>query len=203
MSFQDWMCKREARCCVCIHPSKDGTWTIAFSMSKILGQHTRSRGASWKNMYWTPIRRILLWARKLEEILLEEGWGKVLGWQCLYFHRKKKAFVDDIKMGGKKQKFEGNVEKGQSGSRRTHSGAGSGMLGMRKRNKINLGHSCRWPQLIHSRPGCNQTTMSHHERMTCMTCSNMGREVRFTCQQKIDHLFKMSTPCMEDHQFEK
>ena len=49
----------------------------------------------------------LSWERIHEKVLIEEGWEKVLGWECPYLHRKLQLFlsacVDDIKMAGKTQ----------------------------------------------------------------------------------------------------
>ena len=58
------------------------------------------------NLYGHPLAG-LLWERYLEEILFSEGWERVVGWECLYLHRKAKLFqstyVDDLKMVGKKE----------------------------------------------------------------------------------------------------
>ena len=58
------------------------------------------------NLYGHPLAG-LLWERHLEEILIEIGWEKVSGWECLYLHRKMKLFlsvyVDDFKLVGKKE----------------------------------------------------------------------------------------------------
>ena len=49
----------------------------------------------------------LLWERQFEKILLQYGWEKVSNRECFFVHREKglflSVFVDDIKLGGKKQ----------------------------------------------------------------------------------------------------
>ena len=53
----------------------------------------------------------LLWERWLESKLLGLGWEKVPGWECLFVHREKQAFlsvyVDDFKMAGKAENLAG------------------------------------------------------------------------------------------------
>ena len=58
-----------------------------------------------RNLYGHPLAG-LLWERQIEEISLL-GSEKVPNWECMFVHRKQGVFltvyVDDIKMGGKKQ----------------------------------------------------------------------------------------------------
>ena len=53
----------------------------------------------------------LLWEKWLEDNLLSLGWEKVPGWQCLFVHQEKQAFlsvyVDDFKMAGKAENLAG------------------------------------------------------------------------------------------------
>ena len=59
-----------------------------------------------RNLYGHPLAG-LLWERQFEKILLKYGWEKVSNWECLFVHRQKGLFlsmyVDDMKLGGKKQ----------------------------------------------------------------------------------------------------
>ena len=73
-----------------------------------------------RHLYGHPLAG-LLWERPLEKILLKYGWEKVSNWECLFVHREKGLFlsvyVDDIKLAGKKQNIDPNVESGQKRSR--------------------------------------------------------------------------------------
>ena len=57
----------------------------------------------------------LLWERQIEKILLKHGWEKIPNWECLFVHRQKGLFlsvyVDDIKLAGKKQNIDPDVER--------------------------------------------------------------------------------------------
>ena len=59
-----------------------------------------------RNVYCHPLAG-LLWERQFEKIQLKYGWEKVSTWECFFVHREKGLFlsvyVDDIKLGGKKQ----------------------------------------------------------------------------------------------------
>ena len=52
----------------------------------------------------------LLWERQSEKVLLEHGWEKVPGWECLFVNPEKGLFlsvyVDDIKLVGDKQNID-------------------------------------------------------------------------------------------------
>ena len=62
------------------------------------------------NLYGHPLGG-LLWERWLEEKLLGLGWELVPGWESLFVHYEKKAFlsvyVDDFKMAGRADNLEG------------------------------------------------------------------------------------------------
>ena len=59
-----------------------------------------------RNLYGHPLAR-LLWERRFEETWLELGYEKAPNWECMFVHRTQglilSAYVDDIKMAGKKQ----------------------------------------------------------------------------------------------------
>ena len=60
-----------------------------------------------RNLYGHPLAG-LPWERKLEKILLKNGWEKIPNWECLFVHREKGLFlsvyVDDIRIGWKETK---------------------------------------------------------------------------------------------------
>ena len=59
-----------------------------------------------RNLYGHPLAGPF-WERQFEKVLLENGWEKVLKWECFFVNREKglflSVFVDDIKLTGKKQ----------------------------------------------------------------------------------------------------
>ena len=61
-----------------------------------------------RNLYGHPLEG-LLWERQLENILLKYDW-EVSNWECLFVPREKglfsSAYVDDIKLAGKKQNID-------------------------------------------------------------------------------------------------
>ena len=64
-----------------------------------LPQHQRPN--SWTNVADPVVLLEPLSERQFEEVLLEFGWRKVPGWECLFVHRKQGLFlsvyVDDVK----------------------------------------------------------------------------------------------------------
>ena len=52
----------------------------------------------------------LLWERQFDKIPLKHGWEKVSNWGCFFLHRQKglflSVFVDDIKLAGRKQNID-------------------------------------------------------------------------------------------------
>ena len=61
-----------------------------------------------RNLYGHPFAGLLR-ERQFEKVLLEHGWEKVSNWEYLFLHRDTglflSAYVDDMKLAGKKQKF--------------------------------------------------------------------------------------------------
>ena len=66
-----------------------------------------------RNLYGHPLSGLLC-ERQFEKVLLKYGWEKVPSWECLFVYREKGLFlsvyVDDIKLAGKKQKYQSDVE---------------------------------------------------------------------------------------------
>ena len=62
-----------------------------------------------RSLYGHPLAG-LLWERQFEKILLKHGWEKIPNWECLFVHSEKGLFlsvyVDDIKLAGKKQNLD-------------------------------------------------------------------------------------------------
>ena len=58
-----------------------------------------------RNLYGHPLAG-LLWERQFEKILLKHGSEKISNWECLFVHREKGVYVDDIKLAGKKQNLD-------------------------------------------------------------------------------------------------
>jgi len=58
------------------------------------------------NLYGHPLAG-LIWEKYLEEKLIECGFEKVRGWECMYQNKKEQTmlsvYVDDFKMAGKTQ----------------------------------------------------------------------------------------------------
>ena len=57
------------------------------------------------NLYGHPLAG-LYWEKHCEKVILEAGFEKVTGWECLYVHRSEQLFlsvyVDDFKLAGNK-----------------------------------------------------------------------------------------------------
>ena len=100
-----------------------------------------------RNLYGHPLAG-LLWEKQFEKILLKHGWEKIPDWECLFVHRKKGLFssvhVDDIKLAGKKQNLDPDVESTQQRSRfgRTNIFLRSCILGMHSKTMPNKQRYC-------------------------------------------------------------
>ena len=62
-----------------------------------------------KNLYGHPLAG-LLWEKQFENILLKHGWEKIPNCEYLFVHLEKglflSAYVDDIRLAGKKQNLD-------------------------------------------------------------------------------------------------
>ena len=66
-----------------------------------------------RNLYGHPLAG-MPWERQFGEAFLDLGWENIPSWECTFVHREQglflSAYVDDIKMIGKKQNMAPHVE---------------------------------------------------------------------------------------------
>ena len=108
---------------ICLHPGQNGRCTKIIENSQIgmsryfgyVNQNTNglNHGPVWKiqSFFLSETCTVILWQDccgkgNFEKVLLENGWGKVPNWECLFVDRENGLFlsvhVDDVKMAGKK-----------------------------------------------------------------------------------------------------
>ena len=91
-----------------------------------------------RNLYGHPLAG-LLWEKQFEKILLKHGWEKIPNWECLFVHREKGLFlsvyVDDIKLAGKKQNLDKEVDLGEPTSFLDHVYLGMHSTTMRNKQR--------------------------------------------------------------------
>ena len=171
-----------------------------------------------RNLYGHPLAR-LLWERQFEKSLLKRGWEKIPNWECLFVHREKGLFlsvcVDDIKLAGKKQNLDlmwkvlnKEVDLGEPTSFLDHV-----YLGCTQRkceiskdivdnyrtmfeSRISAGEVDKLPFTQNLRISSWSYEMEGHAKK-CVEryCESTSK----TTQQ----LYKVSTPCIDDHHFKK
>ena len=171
-----------------------------------------------RNLYGHPLAG-LLWERQFENILLKHGWEKIPNWECLFVHREKGLFlsvyVDDIKLAGKKQNLDPmwkvlnkEVDLGDPTSFLDHV-----YLGCTQRkceiskdivdnyrtmfeSRISPGGSenLPFPQYIHI-SSWSYDMAGHAKKCVERYCELANK----TTQQ----LYKVSTPCIDDHHFKE
>ena len=149
-----------------------------------------------RNLYGLPLAE-LLWERQFEETLSELGWEKIPNWECMFVHRRQVLFlsvyVDDIKNDWKEAEYGSCVEE------------------------------IWWKMWILTNPtsflhqvylGCtqreckpNETINEQYSKMLWVTyfcwsnrkITGVGKTLRELANKKVEQLYKVSSPCLDDH----
>ena len=171
-----------------------------------------------RNLYGHPLAG-LLWERRFEKILLQHGWEKVPNWECLFVHRQKglllSVYVDDIKLAGKKQNIDPmwkvlnkDVDLGEPFSFLDHV-----YLGCTQRQcEIRKDTVDNYRTMSESRISAVRTgelPFSENLRISSWSYDMEGHAkqcVERYCElanKTIQQLYKVSTPCIDDHHFEE
>ena len=152
-----------------------------------------------------------------EKILLQHGWEKVSNWECLFVHRQKGLFlsvyVDDIKLAGKKQNIDPmwkvlnkEVELGEPTSFFDHVHLGC----TQRQCEISKDIVDKHRAMFESRISAGAT-----DNLPCsenMIISSWSYDMEGHAKKCVERycklankttrqLYKVSTPCIDDHLF--
>ena len=161
-----------------------------------------------RNLYGHPLARLLR-EKPFEKILLKHGWGKIPNWECLFVHRGKGLFlsvyVDDTKLAGKKQNLDPFG--------RTNIFPGSCILGMHSTTMRNKQRYCGQLQnhvRIANFSGENKKTSIPSKYSYFLWSYDMEGHAKKCVERYCElankstqQLYKVSTPCIDDHHFKE
>ena len=161
----------------------------------------------------------LLWEMQFEKILLKYSWEKVSSWECLFVNRQKRLFlsvyVDDIRLDGKKQNIDPmwkvlnkEVDSGEPTSFFDHV-----YLGWTQRQcEISKDMVDNYRTMFESRISAGRTEkLPYTENFSISSWSydivgHAKKCVQRYCElanRTTQQLYKVSTPCIEDHHFKE
>ena len=173
-----------------------------------------------RNLYGHPLAG-LSWERQFEKILLKHGWEKIPKWECLFVHREKGLFlsmyVDDIKLAGKKQNLDPMWKTTQQRSRFGRTNIFSWIMytwaALKDNVQISKNTVDNYRTMFESRISAGETEklpcsenlcisswsydMAGHAKEVC------GTEVLSWQTRRPSKLYKVSTPCIDDHHFKE
>ena len=150
---------------------------------------------------------------------MKHGWEKIPNWECLFVHREKglflSAYVDDIKLAGKKQNFNPTwrvlnkeVDLGEPTSFLDHV-----YLGFTRRQfEISKDTVDNYRTKFESRSSAERTEKlpySENVRLSSWSYDMEGHAkkcVERYCEladKTTQQLYKVSTPCIDDHRFKE
>ena len=185
-------------------------------MAQITGYHWRSSGSSRTKSVWSPTRRPSV--GKTSQVSCVGAWmEKVPNWECLFVHRKQELFLSVYvdKMAGKKQNVAPmwkevmkNVDPDEPTSFLDNVDLGCTQRECKPneicyraiQRNVWITHFC-WSWKI-TRMGIASRKDGCVDLRHGRTCSNM----RWHCElvnNKTEQLYKVSSPCLGDHQFKK
>ena len=171
-----------------------------------------------RNLYGHPLAG-LLWERQFDKIQSQHGWEKVSNWECLFVHRQKGLFlsvyVDDIKLAGKKQNLDPmwkvlnkEVDLGEPTSYIDHV-----YLGCCQRHcEISKDIVVNYRNMFESRISAGGTEKLQyseifvflHGLMTWLVMPrNLWNDIMSWQTRTTQQLYKISTPCIDDHHFKE
>ena len=189
-------------------------------MVKIMGKFEDPVVLLERNLYGHPLAG-LLWERRFEQASLELEWEYISSWECMFVHRRQGLFlsvyVDDIKMSGKKQnlapmwkKLMKNVDIDEPTPFLDHV-----CLGCTQREcKPNGAIIEQYTKNFESRISAGATEklpgwQSPHAHTVAWSYDMEGHVqkcVERYCElanKKVEQLYKVSHPCLGNHQFKK
>ena len=176
-------------------------------MPKIMEKIWRAHGTSWTTCVRSTNSRIALGKTIRRSFFhLEIGWDRIPNWDCIFVHRKQGLFlsvyVDDIKMAGKEKN----------------------MAPMRKKliNMWILTIMCTWDALSVSANRMKQSLdlfcwndrrtpgwHKPHAQTVAWSYDMEGHAQKWveryceSANKKVEQLYKVSSPCLDDHQFKQ
>ena len=171
-----------------------------------------------RNLYNHPLAG-LLWERQFEKILLQHGWEKVSNCEYLFVHRQKGLFLsvcgNDIMLAGKKQHIDPmwnvlnkQVHLGESASSLDHVYLGYTQRQCETNKDIVDNDRLMFESRIcagaaekaSSSGKLSISTWSYDMKGHAKKCVERYCELANRTTQQ---LYKVSTPCIDDHQFKK
>ena len=171
-----------------------------------------------RHLYGHPLAGLLL-ERQFDKIFLKCGWEKVSNWECLFVHREKGLFlsvyVDDMKLAAKKQNidptrkvFNKEVDLGESTSFLDHVYLGCTQRQCEIRKDIIDNYRTMFESRISAR-ATEKLLCSENLRISSWSYDMEGHAkkcVERYCElakKTTQQLYKVSTPCIDDHHFKK
>ena len=158
--------------------------------------------------------------RHFEQAFWELGWEKIPNWECMFVHRKQGLFlsenVDDIKMAGKKQnmaptwkKLMKNVDIDEPTSFLDHVYLGCTLGECKPTETVIEQHTTMFGSRISAgatrklpgweKPQAQTVAWSHDMEGHAQKCVERYCELA----KKVEQHYKVSHPCLDDHQFKK
>ena len=157
--------------------------------------------------------------RQFEKILLQHGWEKVSNWECLFVHRPKGLFlsvyVDDIKLAGKKQNINPmwkvlskEVDLGEPTSFLDH----VYLECTQRQCQVSKDIVDNYRAVKESRTSAGRTEKLPYSENLRISSWSYGMEdhakkcVERYCEsanKTTQQLYKVSTPCIDDHHFKE
>ena len=151
--------------------------------------------------------------------ILKHGWEKIPNWECLFVHRQKRLFlsvyVDDIKLAGKKQNLgpiwklpNKEVDLGEPTSFLDHVYFGGTQRQCQRSKDIVDNYRTMFESRISAR-GSEKLPFRQNLRISSWSYVMAGHAkkcVERYCQlsnKTTQQLYKVSTPCIDDHHFEE
>ena len=166
-----------------------------------------------RNLYGHPLAG-LLWEKQFEKILLKYGWENVSNWECLFVHRERGLFLsvsaDDIKLAGKKQNIDPmwkeEVDMGEPTSFLDHVFLGCTQRQCEISEDIVENYRTMFESRI-SAGAIEKLPCSENLRISSWSCDMEGHAKKCVerycplAHRTTQQLYKVSTPCIDDHHF--
>ena len=185
-------------------------------MAKIMVQYGRPSRSSWTKFILSSFGRTVM-GNAIWEILLKHGWEKIPNWECLFVLREKGLFlsvyVDDIKLAGEKQNLDPmwkelnkEVDLEEPTSSLDHENLGCSQ----RQCEISKDIVDNYRTMFESRISVGVTEnlpCSENLRISSWSYDTEGHAkkcVEWYCElanKTTQQLYKVSTACIDDHQF--
>ena len=191
--------------------------------AQIMVEHGRPQLFLLKGICTVILWQGLLWQRQFEKILLIHGWEKVPNWECLFVNREKElllsVYVDDIKLAGMTENIEPtwkismkDVDLGEPTSFLDHVlFVGCTQRKCQIRKDVLANYRDRYVRiqgfLLEPKKSYRGNLMQKQYLLGPMTWKvtqrNVWKDIANLQIKTTQQLYKVATPCMDDHQFKE